>query len=787
MKKLLLVLMVVAMASFLLVGCTPATTTPVDDDPVVVSEEITATIAVATETPADADGKVYVKGGAREITTTFSEEVENPLVKVGTVVVPVFTLDNLVFKGTGTFVGPCEAVLITVGGVCADLCAAKSVVVDSVAPVVELEAKAAECDCEDSYALTITSEQVVCDGCVVDPGCCADACSGLASWNVKIYDADPWKVPSVDPCDPPDCDPCCSDDPCIEPIAEEDGTACPITITTECIAPEQVWDSVAKEFVTITYFDKKYWVIATLTDNVGNKTIYNGQVNPWDYKPMNYVYNFVEIYHEAYMPDYPNCWCYAEDYYDANSILGDCDGFPATECWDEPLEDCPVVTVNGLVEPDIIVIEGQPATVTIDYTLAVKPVGKVHAYVGPGFKGLPDSVLENELPLVVTADPYIYEANVVFSEVGDRIIYVMDGCDDCTECTYNMTVVSADVCPVVEFLGDPYVLDGVPIYGLTNIDFTVTFANRIEKELVDVYVGIPGLAPFGMPFEISLLSLEVPMVTTDEITYNGSVPLGDLKVYIINWLNHYFGNDDPYGPGWIDPEEPWAEIPELELAMNALGCIPVEIYVLAGDPCCIQTCEYPFTVDPIGPYASLEVTVETCDFAPDPCIDPGACGPCSYPGHKIVVSTLEQGTCDEIGCCGDMCSGVASWTGYICACNNNPFDDCCLFDAADCENNDCVELGGPWTGTGCDVKFETLCVNDFAYPFDDSQPFAEVWGSNWYLYVEMVDNAGNVTEYKAEMTFDTGSWVPNIEPLCEDAEDDTFGSIVCLPEANNID
>jgi len=341
-----------------------------------------------------------------------------------------------------------------------------------------------------------------------------------------------------------------------------------------------------------------------------------------------------------------------------------------------------------------------------------------------------------------------------------------------------MTVVPADVCPVVEFLGDPYDLDGVPTYGLTNIDFTVTFANRVEKELVDVYVGIPGLAPLTMPFEMTPLSLEVPMVTTDEITYNGRVPIGDLKVYIINWLNHYFGHDDPYDSYWIDPEEPWAEIPELELAMHALGCIPLEIYVLAGDPCCIQTCEYPFIVDPIGPYASLEVTVETCDFAPDPCIDPGACAPCSYPGHKVVVSTLEPGTCDEIGCCGDTCSGVASWTGYICACNNDPFDECCLFDAADCENTDCVELGSPWTGTSCDVEFETNCINDYAYPFEQP-PYADVWGSTWYLYVEMVDNAGNVTEYKASMTFDTGSWVPTIEPLCEDAEDGTFGSIVC--------
>ncbi|HDK27840.1 MAG TPA: hypothetical protein ENG48_12235, partial [Candidatus Atribacteria bacterium] len=262
MKKLLLVLMVVAMASFLLVGCMP-TTPPAEGEGEGEGEPeptpITATIAVATEWLEAATGKTYVQGGSREITVTFSEAVENPVVKVGTVEVPVFTLDNIVFKGTGKFVGPCDAVLITVGGVCEDLCAAKSVVVDSGKPYAELKATVAECECDTGYALTVTSDWSDTTDCGSVPGCCGDDCSGLASWNVKIYDEMPWED-------------CCVGDPCVDPIKVADGTACPVTITTECI------DEVYTHEGWVDFFSNHYWVIATLTDKVGNTISYYGEV-----------------------------------------------------------------------------------------------------------------------------------------------------------------------------------------------------------------------------------------------------------------------------------------------------------------------------------------------------------------------------------------------------------------------------------------------------------------------------------------------------------------------------
>jgi hypothetical protein len=512
MKKLLLVLTVVAMASFLFVGCDFPGAPPVDPpvEPPVEPTAITATIGVATETAPNADGKIFVKGGSREITVTFSDVVENPVVKVGTVVVPLFTVDNKVFKGPGAFVGN-GAVLITVGGVCDDdLCEAKSVVVDSLAPVVELEAKAAECDCEDSYALTITSEQKACDGCVVDPGCCKDAGSGVASWNVKIFDANPWEIPYVDPCTLPDCEPCCSDDPCITPIKELDGTACPIVVTTECIAPELVWDAVADEFVAKTYFEKFYWVIATLTDNVGNKTTYKGLVSPSTVKADNYVSYFAEIYHGAntVAADYPiyPCWCYAEDYLTANSVLGDCAGFPATGCWEPELEPCPVVTLDPVVP-----MVGEEVTITIDYDVlgleAEKPTGVVNAYVGPAIKIFPVGIPEDAKKLLVTDnEDWTYTATYTFNQAGTDTLYVTDGCADCPVCEYEITVVPIPLVPcpvpVVTLSDDTPMVDQV-------IEITFSYIDSVTKPVAPAaYVG-PAIKflPFGIPEDAQQLAL----------------------------------------------------------------------------------------------------------------------------------------------------------------------------------------------------------------------------------------------------------------------------------------
>jgi hypothetical protein len=573
------------------------------------------------------------------------------LVKVGTTDVPVFTVDNLVFKGTHLFFGPCDAVQITVSGACEDICAAKSVVVDSGNPYAELEASVAPCDCETGYALTIASDWSDTTDCISDSGCCGDDCSGFASWNVKIYDEYPW-------------DDCCAEDPCVEPNAEEDGTACPISITKECIGDvftPDGWED---------FFDQHFWVIATLTDNVGNEIKYYGEVIT---DPVaDTLVSFVELYVD---PTSLDCTCYAEDVDAADLVIGDCDGTPATECYAPAEAECPEVTFDP-TEPYV----GQEVTITIDYTDAVKPVGTVHAYVGPAFK-LPDSVLENEVILEEVADD-IYEGEVTFSEAGDRILYVVDGCEDCADCMYPITVTAPDICPDVAFLGDPYLVNGVPYYGIEDIDFTVTFAERIEPEMVDVYVGIPGLGPILMPLELPPTVLELLMSTDEEETvYTGTIALSKIEEVL--------------EIAGIVLEHIWPT-----------SCIPMRIYVLAGDPCCVVTCEYPFGIDPVAPCVELIATAGDCDV---PC----ACG------FEVLISGTSN-ACDEL-MCGDSCTEVTDWTLEVY--DTMPFvADVC----EDCVISDCIDPIQECSGTGCPVEcnvFGCISEEDYLEDYDWEDPF----------------------------------------------------------------
>ena len=648
--------------------------------------ETDITIAVAGEYLNAATGKTYVKGGGKEITVTFPNVVENPVVKVGAAVVPVFTVDNKVFKGTGTFVGN-AAVVITVSGVCdVDLCAAKSVVVDSSKPYAELEAKAAECACEDSYALTITSEQVACDGCVVDPGCCADKGSGLASWNVKIFDEDPWKVPTFDdPCDEPDCDPCCSDDPCVDPIAELDGTACPITITTECIEPEFLVHPIYGWYKD--YFTRDYFVIATLTDNVGNKTTYYGRVRPAWEKADNYVEYFAEIFIEDYMPDYPECWCPAEDPSEADSVLGDCDGTPATECWEEEiiLEPCPVVTFVPSAP-----IVGEEVTITIDYDVlgleAVKPVGAVSAYVGPSIKTLPLGIPEEAQELVLTDnEDWSYTATYTFHQAGTDYIYVVDDCADCTPCKTGVTVAER-VCPEIEV--DDEVLFGTP--QLTYIaagthTVTVTFSSPIPIEQVRVFTVGELTNDWDNPF-MPDEAVELIISTSDDLTYTATTSFtGSTSV-----------------------------------------CTDEFIIVQYGESCCPVICEEMFMVDGVAPYAALEAEAEVCDA------DPG----CDYDtGYEIVISVVtEDPECDPVvECCGDDCTEVVQWDLTIFMPDVDPLDECCVLD----DTLDECDIFFEDSGVSCsDLGSVTPCITDEDYV-----------AGNYPVIFHLTDLLGNETTY----------------------------------------
>jgi len=249
MKKLLLVLAVVAMASFLFVGCLPGGTTPDTDTD---TDTDTAALTVAIGDSVVLDGKTYVSDGAHSITVTFAEAVVGNVevnvsdctgdYKAAGDVVMFPDADKKVWTGSATFGSDTEACCASYVEVSAGDCGAECVtkfpvIVDSSDPYALITITADDCTC-DGCEITFESEPV--EGTCADTACCGDDCSGLASWSIKVYDEDPF-------------DACCLTD-CVEPIGTCSGTDCPIECVSACLE------------------DKTLFVVATLVDQVGNES-----------------------------------------------------------------------------------------------------------------------------------------------------------------------------------------------------------------------------------------------------------------------------------------------------------------------------------------------------------------------------------------------------------------------------------------------------------------------------------------------------------------------------------
>ena len=256
MKKLLFVLLIVALASYLFVGCMPVT--PGEGEGEGEGEvEICPTVSVTSQ--AAVGGKTYIKGGSQTITVTFAVPTApvsvyvGPSIKALPVGVPenaaevvMHTTDNKVYTGTYTFTGDCDEDYIYV--LTCDTCSPCKYpyTVDTDKPFIgEIEICVDACTC-DGCSLTFTSEKRAdCDDC--DPKVyCGDCCSGFASWAVDIYAKFPF-------------DECC-DTPCIEPIDSGTGE-CQVDFTTICL-----------EKSSATAETRTIYALVTLLDNVGNKT-----------------------------------------------------------------------------------------------------------------------------------------------------------------------------------------------------------------------------------------------------------------------------------------------------------------------------------------------------------------------------------------------------------------------------------------------------------------------------------------------------------------------------------
>lgn len=257
MKKLFLVLLVVALAAFLFVGCLPVTPSEGEGEG---EGEGECETTVEIEGAVVVDGKTYVSGGSHDITVTFCAPV------VGGVegyissctgdyrdmyVVLFPNADKTVWTGSGNFgygEGCCASYVEIAAGECVEeACIWFPVIVDSVIPDAVLEVSASACDC-GGCQISFTS-MVETSPCNPDEGLCWDDCSGIAGWSFAIYDMNPY-------------DECC-DMPCVEPIYTCTGVApfCPIECITSCL--DECDDQGMMEL----------YVVLTMWDMVGNENV----------------------------------------------------------------------------------------------------------------------------------------------------------------------------------------------------------------------------------------------------------------------------------------------------------------------------------------------------------------------------------------------------------------------------------------------------------------------------------------------------------------------------------
>jgi len=258
MKKLLLVLLVVALAAFLFVGCLP--TTPTEGEGEGEGEvEICPTVAVTSQVVVGT--KTYIKAGLQTITVTFAVPTEPVSVYVATAlklvptaaeeVVMYANAAKTVYTGTVLFAGTCDEGYIYVET--CDACAycKYPYKVDGVGPASEITIASSKCVCEGITLTFKTPTQSTL--CGVTGVCCGDYCSGFASYAIDLYASDPFNL--------------CCDIPCITPAYScTAGVACPIDCTLTCITGGT------------TLLDKTYWVVASLLDKVGNRTRYYAKV-----------------------------------------------------------------------------------------------------------------------------------------------------------------------------------------------------------------------------------------------------------------------------------------------------------------------------------------------------------------------------------------------------------------------------------------------------------------------------------------------------------------------------
>ena len=322
MKKLLLVLLVVTLASFLFVGCFAVPDGTEGEGEGEGEVGICPTVSVTSEVTVGT--KTYIQDGDQTITVTFAVPTEPVSVYIGfglrdkidlgdllgdllgAEVVMTANADKTEYTGTFEFgeeEQECSEAYIYVE-TCETCAACKyPYTVDPDSPYVKLKVTVSgdleDCPC-GGCAITISSvtEESTCDPDVV---CCGDDCSGLASWSFRLFDEYPWNV--------------CCDTGCEDPVFEDSGTDCPVTFTIDCLDPGV------------------YYAVLDLVDEVGNETNAAGAFEVVDTPECILAYADLDVPGEC---DYDYvCWDFDGD---GNPIVYiDPDGTMDDDCgWCEP-------------------------------------------------------------------------------------------------------------------------------------------------------------------------------------------------------------------------------------------------------------------------------------------------------------------------------------------------------------------------------------------------------------------------------------------------------------------
>jgi len=270
MKKLLLVLLVVTLASFLFVGCLPVT--PAEGEGEGEVEGVCPTVSITSEV--EIAGKKYIRGATQTITVTFAEATEQIAVYVGPAIkgtpagVPdlaaelvMYTTDNKVYTGTYRFGGyatvECEEDYIYVV-TCATCAPCKfPYVVDDLGPCSEIlirEYPETGCPC-GGINLNFVTQTAACITC------CGDECTDLDTATFDLYKSDPFGI--------------CCDIPCISPIGTCTSVGCDIDCTISCFNIYDYYTYAAENYDAAF---ETFYLVATLADKVGNKTYYYAEV-----------------------------------------------------------------------------------------------------------------------------------------------------------------------------------------------------------------------------------------------------------------------------------------------------------------------------------------------------------------------------------------------------------------------------------------------------------------------------------------------------------------------------